>query len=139
MSQCNVQEKHLHEDHDDGLDEEGGVEVRAEPVEAFQDGGEEHYERDVEGEARRGACTVDGVDLVRVGGDGCGNEAGACVNISLTGFYTALSICTYKMGAMFSTSIVMRPMVAIWGVLPADATKAKIWQDNGGSGRIKRQ
>ena len=47
-----MQQDDLHEDHDDGLDEEGGVVVGTEPVEDLEDGGEEHDERDVEGETR---------------------------------------------------------------------------------------
>jgi hypothetical protein len=65
------------------LDEESGVVVCAEPVEAFQYRGEEHYQWDVEGEAGGGTRAMDGVDLVGVGGDGCGDEARTYVNIIL--------------------------------------------------------
>ena len=41
----------------------------AEPVEYFEDGGEEHYKRDVKGEARRCASTMDGIDLIGIGCD----------------------------------------------------------------------
>ena len=53
-------------DHDAGLEEEREVVAGAGPVEDFEDGGCEHDEGDVEGEAGRGVGAVDGEDLVGV-------------------------------------------------------------------------
>jgi hypothetical protein len=49
--------------------------VGAEPVEDFEDGGDEHYERDVEGEASGGARAVHRVDLVAIAGYGGEGDA----------------------------------------------------------------
>ena len=43
-----VEEEEVNDDHEEGLDEQRSAEVRAEPVEDFEDGGNEHDERDVE-------------------------------------------------------------------------------------------
>lgn len=43
----NVQAQDVDDDHEEGLDEQAGAEVRAEPVEDFEHGGDEHDERNV--------------------------------------------------------------------------------------------
>ena len=65
----------MHDYHDEGLDQQCGVVAGAGPVEDFEDGGCEHDEGDVEGEAGGGAGAVDGEDLVRVRGYGGEDEA----------------------------------------------------------------
>ena len=48
--------------------------MRAEPVVYFEDAGEQHDQRDVEGEAGGRACAVHRVDLVAIACDrGCGD------------------------------------------------------------------
>lgn len=68
--ECDFEEGGLHDQHEEGLDQQCGVVVGAEPVEDFQDGCHEHNERDIEGEAIAGLGAVDRQYLVRVGGDG---------------------------------------------------------------------
>lgn len=48
----------------------------AEPVVYFEDAGDEHDERNIEGEAGRAARAVHRVDLVAITGDGAGCYAG---------------------------------------------------------------
>lgn len=67
--QSYLQENSLHSYHDNGLYEESRVIMGAWPVEDFKDGGCEHEEGDVEGEAGGCARTVDGEDLIGVGSD----------------------------------------------------------------------
>ena len=66
----------MYDDHDEGLDEQCDVVAGPGPVEDFEDGGREHYEGDVEGEACGCAGTVDGDDLVCVGCERGEHEAG---------------------------------------------------------------
>lgn len=54
--------------HEDGLYEQRGAKVGAEPVVDFKDAGDEHDEGDVEGEAGGAACAVHRVDLVAIAG-----------------------------------------------------------------------
>jgi hypothetical protein len=54
--------------HEQGLDEQRGAEVGAEPVVDFQDAGDEHDERNVKGEAGGAAGSVHAVDLVAIAG-----------------------------------------------------------------------
>lgn len=65
----------MHDDHDEGLNEQCGIVASTGPVEDFEYGGCEHDEGDVEREAGGGAGAVDGEDLVRVGGYGGEDEA----------------------------------------------------------------
>ena len=46
-----VQEQEVDDNHEQGLDEQRGAEVGAEPVVHFEDAGDEHDERDIEREA----------------------------------------------------------------------------------------
>lgn len=48
----------MYNDHEDGLDEQRGAEVCAEPVVYFEDAGDEHDEGDVEREAGGAAGPV---------------------------------------------------------------------------------
>jgi len=65
----------LYGHHDDRLDQQASIVAGAGPVEDLEDGGCEHDEGNVEGEAGRGAGAVDGEDLVGVGGYGGEDEA----------------------------------------------------------------
>ena len=65
----------MNDDHEQGLDEQRGAEVGAEPVVYFEDTGDEHNERDVEGEAGRAAGAVHAVDLVAIASDWAGRNA----------------------------------------------------------------
>ena len=65
----------MYGDHDEGLDEQSGVVAGARPVEDLEDGGGEHDEGNVEGEASGGTGAVDGEDLIGIGGDGGEDEA----------------------------------------------------------------
>ena len=66
----------MHHNHDPGLDQQRGIVSSPGPVEDFEQGGCEHDERDVEGEAGGGAGPVDGEDLVGIGCQGRDDEAG---------------------------------------------------------------
>lgn len=72
----NMQQHQVHGDHEQGLDEQRGAKVRAEPVEHLEDAGDEHDERNVEREAGAAARAVHRVDLVAIAGDGAGGDAG---------------------------------------------------------------
>jgi hypothetical protein len=76
-----VEEQEVHDDHEEGLDEQRGAEVGAEPVEDFEDRGDEHDERDVEGEAGGRPRAVHAVDLVAIAGYGAGGDAGIGVSV----------------------------------------------------------
>ena len=71
-----VEQDHMNENHEECLDEKRGAEAGAEPVEYFEDAGDEHDEGDVEREAGGAARAVDAVDLVGIAGDGAGGDAG---------------------------------------------------------------
>lgn len=58
----------MNDNHEQGLDEQRGAEVGTEPVVDFEYAGDEHDERDVEGEACRAARAVHAVDLVAIAG-----------------------------------------------------------------------
>lgn len=65
----------MDDDHEQGLDEQRSAKVGAEPVVHFKDAGDEHDERNIEGEAGRAAGAVHAVDLVAIAGDWAGRDA----------------------------------------------------------------
>ena len=65
--QGNFQQYHLHHHHDNGLHQQRDIVPGAGPVEDLENGGREHDEGDIEGEAGGGAGAVDGEDLIGVG------------------------------------------------------------------------
>jgi len=71
-----VEEEQVDAYHEQGLDKQRGAEVGAEPVVDLQDAGDEHDERNVEGEAGGAAGSVHAVDLVAIAGDGTRRDAG---------------------------------------------------------------
>lgn len=75
MRERNVQAQDVDDDHEEGLHEQAGAEVRAEPVEDFEHGGDEHDERNVEREAGGRARAVHRVDLVAIRGYGGHGDA----------------------------------------------------------------
>jgi hypothetical protein len=58
----------MDDDHEQCLHEQGRAEVRAEPIVYFEYTGDEHNERDIEGETGGGARAVHRVDLVAIAG-----------------------------------------------------------------------
>ena len=88
MRQCNFQQQHLHNHHNDRLDQQRGIIPRARPIKDFQDTRRQHDERNIEGEAGRGAGAVDGGDLVGIGDDRGEDETVGYDQISmLVGFW----------------------------------------------------
>lgn len=66
----------MDEDHEEGLDEQRGRVLGAEPVVNLEDAGDQHNQGDIEREAGGAARAVHGVDLVAIAGDGAGCDAG---------------------------------------------------------------
>ena len=57
---------YLYSNHGYCLDQKGHIVASSWPIEDFQDGGCEHNERDVERKSSRGACPIDGEDLISI-------------------------------------------------------------------------
>lgn len=74
-----VEEEQVDADHEQCLDQQRGAEVGAEPVVDFQDAGDEHDERNVEGEAGGAAGSVHAVDLVAIAGNRTRRDTACCL------------------------------------------------------------
>lgn len=112
----------MYSDHDRGLQQEREVVAGTEPVEEFEDGSGEHYERDVEGEAGGGAGAVDRVDLVGVGGYRGADEAVLLLAVDERGRRKRE---THKMGAMWVINQWKAPILAAIGNSVAIRTRGQ--------------
>lgn len=110
--QCHFQEDDLHGHHDDRLDQQAEIVAGAGPVEDLEDGGGEHDEGDVEGEAGGGAGAVDGEDLVGVGGYGGEDEAGMEGLVWAFGGKGEGGGGRYKIGAKALMAVARMPIVS---------------------------
>jgi hypothetical protein len=118
-----MEEEQMDAYHEESLDEQRGAEVGAEPVVDFQDAGDEHDERDVEGEAGRAAGSVHAVDLVAIAGDWtCCYAAGGALEAG-KGWRI---VGAYNTGAMFFTMALMKNMAMV-GCLARRYTSERRW------------